>query len=75
MNYIVLEGLTLYSFLILVVLLLIIATVSLICVVLSDKRNFVLCSLLSRENSRVRNLLKENFVLKLKYGELNVDEE
>lgn len=75
MNYIVLEGISLYLFLTLVILLLLISLVSLICAVLSDKRNFILGNLLLRENNKVRNLVKENFVLKLKCGEFRVDEE
>ena len=75
MNYIVLEGISLYLFLALVILLVLISIVSLICAVLSDRHNFVLGNLLLRENNKVRNLIKENFVLKLKCGEFGVDEE
>ncbi len=75
MNYIVLEGICLYLFLALVILLVLISLVSLICAVLSDRRNFILGNLLLRENNKVRNLIKENFVLRLNYGEFNVDEE
>lgn len=74
MNYIVLEGISLYLFLALVILLVLISLVSLICVVLSDRRNFILGNLLLRENAKVRNLIKENFVLRLNRGEFNVDE-
>lgn len=75
MNYIVLEGISLYLFLALVIFLVLISLVSLICAVLSDRRNFIIGNLLLRENNKVRNLIKKNFVLKLKCGEFNIDEE
>lgn len=75
MNYIVLEGLSLYLFLLLVILLLLISVGSLICTILLDKHMFILEKLLYKENGKVKNLLKENFILKLKYGEFDIDEE
>lgn len=75
MSYIVLEGISIYIFLILIILLLIISLLCLICAVLSDKRNFVLGNLLSQENKKVNLLQRENFILKLKSGEFEVDEE
>lgn len=74
MNYIVLEGLSLYLFFVLVVLLLLISAGSLICVAIIDKRNFALGNMLLTENNKVRQLVKENFVLKLKCGEFDFDE-
>lgn len=74
MNYIVLEGVSLYLFLMLVILLLLISLGSVICMMLLDKRNFVLGNLLSEEINKVRLLIKENFVLKLKCGEFDFDE-
>lgn len=74
MNYIVLEGASLYLFLTLVILMLLISIGCLLCAVLSDRRNFILGNLLMQENNKVRTLAKENFVLKLKHGEFDVDE-
>ena len=75
MNYIVLEGLSLYLFFILVVLLLLVTLGSLICVAVIDKRKFALGNMLLIENNKVRQLDKENFVLKLKCGEFDFDEQ
>lgn len=74
MNYIVLEGMSLYLFLILIILLLLISIVSLICAILSDKRNFALEGLLSKNNDRLKLLTKENFILKLRCGDFDIDE-
>ena len=74
MNYIVLEGLSLYLFFILVVLLLLVTLGSLICVAVIDKSKFALGYMLLIENNKVRQLDKENFVLKLKCGEFDFDE-
>ncbi len=74
MNYIVLEGLSLYLFFVLVVLLLFVTLGSLICVAVIGKRNFALGNMLLTENNKVRQLVKENFVLKLKCGEFDFDE-
>jgi len=73
MNYIVLEGTSLYLFLLLVILLMLITLGSLICAVLSDRRNFILKNLLVNENKTVKKLMKENFVLILKSSDLNID--
>ncbi len=74
MNYIVLEGFSLYLFLVLVLILLIISLCCLICVVLSDKRLFILNNLLSRKNREIKELNRENLILKIKCGELDIDE-
>lgn len=74
MNYIVLEGISLYLFLILILLLLFITIVSLICVMLSDRRNFVLKGLVLKSNDRLKLILKENFILKIRCGDFNIDE-
>lgn len=74
MNYIVLEGFSLYLFLALVLILLIISVCCLICVVLSDKRLFILNDLLSRKNREIIELNRENLILKIKSGELYIDE-
>lgn len=75
MNYIVLEGVSLYIFLILLLLLVLITVWSLIFVVITDRKNFVLGELFMKEHKKVRILVKENFILKLRYGEIDIDEE
>lgn len=74
MNYIVLEGLSLYVFLVVIILILVISIGSIICAILSDKRLFVLENLLLTQNEKVRTLIKENFILRLKCGEFEIDE-
>lgn len=74
MNYIVLEGISLYMFFILIILLIIITIVSLICVILSDRSNFMLKGLLLKSNERLKLIAKENFILKIRCGDLNLDE-
>lgn len=73
MNYIVLEGVSLYLALLLIILLVAVAIVSLICAVLTDKRNFILDNLLTKENAKVKILVKENFILRLKCGEIDFE--
>lgn len=75
MNYIVLEGISLYLFLLSIILLFAVSIAALICAVLSDKRKFVVENLLLREKDKAINLVKENFILKLKCGEFDIDEE
>ncbi len=75
MNCIVLEGLSLYALLIMIVLLLVVAVGSIVSAILSDRRNFTLINLLLRENNRVKNLIKENFILRIRHGEFYIDEE
>lgn len=74
MNYIVLEGVSLYLFFALIIVLLLICLSCLICVILSDKRIFVLDNLLLRKNAEIQCLNRENLILKMKYGELDIDE-
>ncbi len=74
MNYIVLEGISLYVFLIVIILLLLISIGCIVCAILSDKRLFVLENLLLWKNDRIRGLIKENFILRLKYGEFEINE-
>ncbi|MBQ6884357.1 MAG: hypothetical protein IJN56_01315 [Clostridia bacterium] len=74
MNYIVLEGLGFYLVLIMVILMLLISIGCVIYAVLSDKRGFILEDLLLANNEKVKKLTKENFVLKLKHGEFDIDE-
>lgn len=74
MNYIVLEGVSLYMFLALVLFLLIISLCCLVCVVLSDKRLFILNNILSSKNIEIIKLNRENLILKIRCGELEIDE-
>lgn len=74
MNYIVLEGISLYMFLALVILLVLISIASLIIAISADNRNSILAKLLTDEQRKVKLLLKANFKLKLKHGELDCDD-
>lgn len=74
MNYIVLEGVSLYMFLALILFLLIISLCCLVCVVLSDKRLFILNNILSSKNIEIIKLNRENLILKIRCGELDIDE-
>ena len=74
MNYIVLEGVSLYMFLALVLFLLIISLFCLVCVVLYDKRLFILNNILSSKNIEIIKLNRENLILKIRCGELDIDE-
>ncbi len=75
MNYIVLEGVSLYLVWSLIIILLLICLCCLICVVLSDKRLFILENLLSRKNEEIKSLNRENLMYKIKCGELDINEE
>ncbi len=74
MNYIVLEGFSLYVFLTLILLLVVISFVSIICAIAADKRLFMLSELLKEEIDKSHQLFKANFILKLKHGELDTDD-
>lgn len=75
MNCFVLEGIALYVFLIAMVLLLIISLLCVTKLLMANKRNFALVNLLINEKHRVKNLARENFILKIKCGEFDFDEE
>ena len=75
MNYFVLEGIGLYALYAVLVLLVTVAIGSIICVIITDRRNLMLEQLLLKEKEKVRFLHRENFILKLKSGEINFDEE
>ena len=68
MNYIVLEGFSLYLALTLTLLLVLINFASIICAVLADKRLFTVTEQLKHETLKSSLILKANFKLKLKYG-------
>ena len=74
MNYIVLEGTSLYLVMIMIAILMFITLGCILFVIVSDKRGFVLKSLLAKEKEKVMNLSKENFVLRLRCGEFDIDE-
>lgn len=74
MNCVILEGISLYLALILIVLLMAISFVSLVCTILSDKRIFMLETLLYKESEKVKYLMKRIFVLQLRNGEIDIDD-
>lgn len=74
MNYVELEGISLYALIFMIILLVLISFASIFSVVLSKVENAKLTTLLLTENNKVKMILKKNFKLKIKCGELNVDE-
>lgn len=74
MNFIILEGMSLYLFLILLALMLLICLGSLVCTILADKKIHLLNNLLKTEEQKVAYLNQENLKIKLKYGELEQGE-
>ncbi len=74
MNCIVLEGVSIYLTVILLVLIISISFACIICAVNADRRLFTVNEMLKTEREKNEILNKENFRLKLKYGELNCDE-
>lgn len=74
MHYIFLEGIGIYLFFILVFWLFLSALGCLIFAIRTDKRNFELLNLLIYKNEIIKKLSKENFILKLKHDELEVDD-
>lgn len=74
MNYIVLEGFSIYLIVILLILLVSISFACIICAVNADRRLFYLNEMLKTTEEKTELLNKENFRLKLKYGELNSNE-
>lgn len=74
MNYIILQGVGLYLFLVLVLLMFLISLGSLFCSVISEKCNNNLNMLLSEEKEKVKFLNRENIRLKLKCGEFESNE-
>ena len=71
MNYIILEGIGLYLFLVLVILMFLISLFSLFCSVVAEKCNSELNDLLLEEKDKVKRLVRENFRLKVKCGEFD----
>lgn len=74
MSYIVLEGISLYIFLLLIILLVLISFVCIAYATLSEIKNNRLADILQKETKKVKKLFKENFILKLKCGEFNTDD-
>ena len=75
MNYFVLEGIGLCALYAVLVLFAMWAIGSIVCVIITDRRNMALEQLLSNEVKKVRILYRENFLLRLKNGEIDFDEE
>ena len=74
MNYIVLEGFSLYFSLVLVFLLVLLSIGCLLYAILADKRNFANSEMLKREMEKNQILIRANMILKLKYGEFDRDD-
>lgn len=74
MNCIILEGMSLYLFLLLIVLLLVISIVCLINTVIADKRSYTLTTELEQEQQKTQMLLKHIFRLKLIYGDFDIND-
>ena len=75
MNYIVLEGISLFVVIIMIIVLLIVSLCSLIFVMMCDKRVFALEQTLADKNEEIKILNRENLMFKIKCGELDIDEE
>lgn len=75
MNFIILEGISLYLFLILLILLFLISLGCLIYSILADRRICFLENLLEAEKRKVQFLNKRNLILKIKCGEFEFYEE
>lgn len=71
MNYIVLEGISLYLSLIFVFLLVLLSVACLIYAIIADKRSFINQELLKCEIAKNKLLTKANLMLKIKYGEFD----
>lgn len=74
MNYILLEGAALKIFIVLIFLLVLISVLCLTYTILCDKKNYALNIKLDTEKRRVKMLQIENLKLRIKNGELNVDD-
>ena len=74
MNYIVLEGLSLYLVIVLMILLLIVSLGCLMCLIILDRKNFYLEELILRKDRKIKKLIQDNFILRIKCGELDIDE-
>ena len=64
MNYIVLEGVSLYLFFAFIIFLILTAIVCLIIAINNDKEKFLMCKLLLYKNDKLKALNRENFILK-----------
>ena len=74
MNYFVLEGIGLCALYAVLFLFAMVSIGSIVCVIITDRRNMALEQLLSNEVKKVRILYRENFLLRLKNGEIDFDE-
>lgn len=74
MNCIILEGVVLYIFIAIVIALMLISLGCICYAILYDRRESVLINMLSIEKEKVRKLTKQNFILKIKSGEFDINE-
>lgn len=74
MNCIILEGVTLYIVIAIVTALVLISLGCIFCAMLLDKRTVIYEKLLCYEHKKNKKLTKENFVLKMKCGEFEINE-
>lgn len=74
MSCIILDGIVLYVFIAFIIALMLISLGCILYAVLCDKRENVLVELLNKERIKVKALTKRNLILKIKSGELNIDD-
>ena len=75
MDLIILEGASLYAVIGVLALLFLMSVTILINIVLIERRNSILERLLFLEKQKNVKFAKENLILKIKHGELSIDEE
>ena len=74
MSCIILDGIVLYIFIAFVISLVLISLGCILYAILCDKREIALVELLNKERIKTKVLAKQNLILKIKSGELNIDE-
>ncbi len=74
MNYIILEGNGLKMFFMLLGLIMAISVGCLTVAIIVEKRNTALKNELKLEKKKIRELIKENYKMKMLFGELKIDE-
>lgn len=74
MNLIILEGPRLYWFLALILLTFIILFTTLMVAIVMARRNMYFERVILNEKKEISNLKRENFILKLKCGDFEIDD-